>query len=138
MAALSGLFPQPDSVVLNAAEFFIAAGGPLLAYSEANGKNMSYSKFASGDDDKKVMISSKTGMFIFYFPAALFASIFLAYKAGLVPLATILESLGASGAASFLDHAVAVSDSRLLLVAAALSIHFTKRVLEVGITRPCS
>ena len=93
---------------------------------DANGKNMSYSKFVSRDDDKKGMISSKTGMFIFYFLVALFASIFLAYKTGLVPLATILESLDASSAASFLDHAVAVSDSQLLLVAAVLSIHFTK------------
>jgi hypothetical protein len=48
-----------------------------------------------------------------------------------------LESFGASGAASFLGHAVDSSDIRLLLVSAALFIHFTKRVLEVCITH-CS
>jgi hypothetical protein len=137
MAALPGLFPHPDSAALCAAEFFLAAGGPLQAYSEANGKNMSYSKFAGGDDGKKAMVSSRKGMLLFYSPASLFAGIFLAYRVGLLPLAPILESFGAYGAASLLGHAVDSSDIRLLLVSAALFIHFTKRVLEVCITH-CS
>lgn len=131
MAAL--LFPHPESAVLHVVEFLLAVTGPVQAYAEANGKNMSYSKFASGDGTKAAMVSSKTGMFIIYFPAAFIASVFLAYIVGVLPLALILESIGASGVAAFLEQALVAADDRLLLVAVALVVHFVKRVLEVGI-----
>lgn len=134
MAALPGLFPHADTIALSGMEFFFAVAGPLQAYSEVSGKNIKYAKFASGGDGKKAMVSSKTGMFFLYFPAALCAGVFLTCRGGLLPLSAILESLGASGVASFLDQAVDASDVRLLLVSAALCLHFCKRILEVGIT----
>ncbi|KAG0568829.1 hypothetical protein KC19_6G047800 [Ceratodon purpureus] len=132
MAALPGLMPHPDSTLLYVMEFFLAASGPLQMHSEATGKkNMNYSKFAGADGSKQAMVPSRTGMFFCYFPAAVAATVFLAYIVGLLPLASILESVGASGVASFLQHALTASDDRLLLVAAALSIHHVKRCLEV-------
>lgn len=133
MAALPGLFPHPGSIALYVMESLLAVGGPVTAYNEANGKNSNYSKFASDGDGRKTMISSKSGMLVLYFPAALFASVFLAYRVDLLPIGSVLQSFGASGTAAFLEHALAASDDRLLLVAAALFIHFGKRVLEVGI-----
>ena len=76
------------------------------------------------------MIPRKTGMFLFYFPAAVIASEFLAYGVGLLHLPSLLESLGASGTASFLQQAVMASDDRLLLVAGAICIQSIKRCLE--------
>ena len=138
MAALPGLMPHPDSTLLYVMEFFLAASGPLQMHSEATGKkNMNYSKFAGADGSKQAMVPSRTGMFLCYFPAAVAATVFLAYIVGLLPLASILESVGASGVASFLQHALTASDDRLLLVAAALSIHHVKRCLEVTTSTHC-
>lgn len=127
MAALPGLFPHPESVVLYVMEAALAASGPLQMHKEATGKmNMSYSKFATGKEAEAVMVSSRKGMFVFYFPAAVVASVFLAYGAGFLPL-----PFGDSGVAAFLEHGVAAGGDRLLLVAAALSFHHVKRCLEV-------
>ena len=49
MAALTGLFPHPDSTILYVMEFLLAASGPLDTYNEATlKKNMNYAKFAHG------------------------------------------------------------------------------------------
>ncbi|XP_024365007.1 uncharacterized protein [Physcomitrium patens] len=132
MAALPGLFPHADSIVVKTMEFLLAFSGPLQMYNEATGKNMGYAKFASAlGKDNKAMVPSRVGMLSIYIVAAGLASVFLAYAVGFLPLSSLLESIGASGAASFLDQAVAASDDRLLLVAAALSVHFVKRSVEV-------
>lgn len=133
MAALPGLFPHADSIVVKTMEFLLAFSGPLQMYNEATGKNMGYAKFASAlGKDNKAMVPSRVGMLSIYIVAAGLASVFLAYAVGFLPLSSLLESIGASGAASFLDQAVAASDDRLLLVAAALSVHFVKRSVEVS------
>lgn len=128
-------WPGVGQAALSFMELVFVVIGPVAAFQEVNGENIRYSKFASEGKKKNVaMIESKKGMFLFYFPAALLASVFLACRLGVLPLATFLKSLGASGAAAFWENAFIADDAgdhRLLLVAAALSLHFSKRVLEV-------
>lgn len=132
MAVPWGLFPLPDDILFAVLPFLLAATGLVLAYGEISGNNLGYSKFAAGDGSKKLRVPSNVGMFSFYFPSAVVGGVFLAYWIGFLPiLPVLLKSCGASGVASLLEQAVAASDTRLLLVVAAVFIHFTKRDLEV-------
>lgn len=124
------LFPIPGgSIFYVISPFFVAASGPVLGYAELCGSNLGYSKFGGSS---KLTVPSKVGMFLMYFPSALVAGVFLAYGIGFLP--ELLKSCGASGVASLLESkeaAVAASDARLLLLAAAVFVHFSKRGLEV-------
>lgn len=124
------LFPQPDGALFTALPFFIAAMGIVLGYKEVSGSNLGYSKFA-GDNNKKLKVPSKAGMFLLYFPSVLVAGVLLAYCFGFLPvLPAALKSCGAAGFATLLEQAVAASDPRLLLVIVTVFAHFTKRDLE--------
>lgn len=131
MAALPVLYLNPADLFVDVIEVFYVFNGLSQGYSEGTGKGMNYSKFSSTDEEKRFQFSSKTGMLLLYSPAALFATTFLAYILGYFDLPTILGSVGASGVASFLQRTSSNSDTRLLIVAAALALHFSKRVLEV-------
>ncbi|XP_042492611.1 very-long-chain enoyl-CoA reductase-like isoform X1 [Macadamia integrifolia] len=101
------VFPPPPSVFIGAMSAIsflsLASGG----YSEVRGKHMQYSKFWDVNPlkKKKKIVSSRTGMLFLYTPAFLAA---------------------VSSLAIFPDEGL-----RFMLVDAALSIHFFKRVLEV-------
>lgn len=133
MAAPWGLFPQPDSGILSVVPLVILGIGILMMLSELTGNQLQYSKFATGNDSKTRTLSGKTGMFLNYLPSGVVASVLVAYMLGVLPmLPSLLQSCGASSAASLIEQAVSNdSDNRLLLVALALSLLFDKRLLEV-------
>lgn len=127
----SSLFAQPGGTFFTALPFLFVATGMLLGYMEGSGTNLGYSKFASGDGSKKLKVPSRTGTFLCYFPSCAVAGVLLVYCVGFLPmLPAVLKSCGASGFASFLEEAVAASDTRLLLVISVVFVHFTKRELE--------
>ncbi|KAM0951957.1 putative 3-oxo-5-alpha-steroid 4-dehydrogenase (NADP(+)) [Dioscorea sansibarensis] len=103
------IFPAPASLFLTAMTMIGVTTSALGGMSEANGKNIQYSKFwnaGAGDIGKESKISSRVGMLLVYLPA----------------LAAALASFAVPG------FAVA---GRCLLVRTVLSLHFFKRVFEV-------
>ncbi|XP_043702986.1 3-oxo-5-alpha-steroid 4-dehydrogenase 1-like [Telopea speciosissima] len=103
--------PPPPSIFIGTMSAVGLVSLAYCGYSEVSGKHLQYSKFWNVNPQKKksivkeITISSRTGMLILYTPA------FLA---------------GVASFAIFPDK-----DLRFMLVSAALSIHFFKRVLEV-------
>ena len=101
------LFPSPFLIKAMSAVPVATLG--YVGLSEVRGKHMQYSKFLNIGEkkpiEKKIQVSSRTGMLIAYTPA------FLA---------------GAASFGLFLND-----DLRFLLVKSTLTFHFFKRILEV-------
>ncbi|XP_043702985.1 3-oxo-5-alpha-steroid 4-dehydrogenase 1-like [Telopea speciosissima] len=112
---LSIVFPPPPSIFIGTMSAVSLMSLAYGGYSEVKGKNMQYSKFWNVNNlqKKKTLIgkeevtelSGRTGMFILYTPA---------FLAGVVSFSI------------FPDEGL-----RFMLVDAALTIHFLKRILEV-------
>eukprot|EP00252_Welwitschia_mirabilis_P005556 TRINITY_DN1601_c0_g1_i1.p1 TRINITY_DN1601_c0_g1~~TRINITY_DN1601_c0_g1_i1.p1 ORF type:complete len:304 (+),score=19.32 TRINITY_DN1601_c0_g1_i1:66-977(+) len=100
------LFQTPSSVYINTASAASLIVGLHSGWSEATGKNLSYSKFAKQNLSGR-KLQSRNGMLLCYGPALLLSS-----------------------ACLFLT-APASATIRLRGLAAALSLHFLKRELEV-------
>ncbi|KAF6146933.1 hypothetical protein GIB67_036652 [Kingdonia uniflora] len=104
------LYPPPPSLLITAMyviNFSLLANSAL---SEIRGKYLQYSKFwntntSQKEKTKEVKLSSRAGMLILYTPAFLASAVSL--------------------------YLLAEDGLRLLLVTAALTIHYFKRVLEV-------
>eukprot|EP00252_Welwitschia_mirabilis_P005557 TRINITY_DN1601_c0_g1_i2.p1 TRINITY_DN1601_c0_g1~~TRINITY_DN1601_c0_g1_i2.p1 ORF type:complete len:333 (+),score=19.61 TRINITY_DN1601_c0_g1_i2:66-1064(+) len=101
------LFQTPSSVYINTASAASLIVGLHSGWSEATGKNLSYSKFAKQNLSGR-KLQSRNGMLLCYGPALLLSS-----------------------ACLFLT-APASATIRLRGLAAALSLHFLKRELEVN------
>jgi hypothetical protein len=101
--------PSPAVASLTAA---CAASLAYLAVSEFRGANLRYSKFGGsakkGGGAAGLLLPSRVGMFVIYAPA----------------LAAVLASFAVPGA---------VEGNRARILAAAVAVHFLKRVLEVTI-----
>ncbi|KAE8037921.1 hypothetical protein FH972_010471 [Carpinus fangiana] len=103
------IFPPPPSLFITGMSVISLTSLAVTGFSEVKGKHLQYSKFWNvnppNNGRKQIKVSSKTGMLILYTPAFL------------------------AGLASFVlfQH----QDVRFLLVDAALTLHFFKRVFEV-------
>jgi hypothetical protein len=103
------IFPPPPSLFITGMSVISLASLAVIGFSEVKGKHLQYSKFWNvnppNNGRKQIKVSSRTGMLILYTPAFL------------------------AGLASFVlfQH----QDVRFLLVDAALTLHFFKRVFEV-------
>jgi hypothetical protein len=103
------IFPPPPSLFITGMSVISLASLAVTGFSEVKGKHLQYSKFWNANPPnngrKQIKVSSRTGMLILYTPAFL------------------------AGLASFVlfQH----QDVRFLLVDAALTLHFFKRVFEV-------
>ncbi|KAL8159688.1 hypothetical protein V2J09_001225 [Rumex salicifolius] len=104
MAMLQSLiFPPPPSVFVTAMTAVSSLSMANAGINEFKGKHLQYSKMVSANSGPK--IPSKVGMTLFYLPAFLV------------------------GVASFFVFP-AYDDTRFLLIRAALTLHFLKRLLE--------
>ncbi|KAH8959714.1 hypothetical protein BDL97_06G092000 [Sphagnum fallax] len=144
------LFPNPNSFI-TALDVVVLLTGVYLAYNEYSGMGLQYSKFAVAGlhernqqkskqkkKEKVFQFKSKTGMLLFYAPADCIAILFLAYSlscyivAGQLPMFLhALTELPGIATSHLKQYCTSDFDYRLLAVAAAFSIHFSKRVLEV-------
>ncbi|OWM72577.1 hypothetical protein CDL15_Pgr013045 [Punica granatum] len=106
---LSFAYPPPQSVFITVLTVFSTVGTANAGLSELRGTHLKYSKFWSiNSPAREARLQSRTGMLIIYMPAILL------------------------GAASFWVFPVGNSkDLRFLILRAALTLHFLKRVLEV-------
>lgn len=103
------VYQEPSSIYLTAVTVMTILFLSFLVISEITGNNLKYSKFwntnSSAAKSQPFKLSSRTGMLILYTPAAL------------VSLASFVI---------FPDGGI-----RFLMLKSAVSIHFSKRVLEV-------
>eukprot|EP00897_Mesotaenium_endlicherianum_P004471 jgi/Mesen1/4051/ME000213S03067 len=130
------LFPWTDSWLLNGLAIQFAAAGVAACMQEASGKkNMGYSKFAKKLTDASKQVSSRAGMLAFYTPPAVMGGAALGLALGGNTVSSFLGvppgfslfgidphqfQLGMPGGISL----------RFALVCAAITAHFSKRVLE--------
>ncbi|KAF6146934.1 hypothetical protein GIB67_036653 [Kingdonia uniflora] len=98
------MYPPPPSLFITTMSVISFVSLAYTAFSEIRGKHLQYSKFWNINTSQKVKLSSRTGMLILYTPA---------FVVGAVSL-----------------YLLADNGLRVLLVTAALTIHFLKRVLE--------
>ncbi|CAK9190165.1 unnamed protein product [Sphagnum troendelagicum] len=146
------LFSNPNSFI-TALDVVILLAGVYSAYNEYLGMGLQYSKFAVAGlherneqkskqkkKEKVFQFKSKTGMLLIYAPAACVAILFLAYSlscytvAGQLPMFLhALTELPGIATSHLKQYCTSDFDYRVLAVAAAFSIHFSKRVLEVSI-----
>ncbi|OWM72576.1 hypothetical protein CDL15_Pgr013044 [Punica granatum] len=107
---LSFVHPPPPSVLITATAVISLVGLANAGLSEVRGSHLKYSKFWNINSPvKEARVSSRIGMLVIYMPAPLFAVMsfsFFIFPAG--------------------DNSL-----RFLLLRAALTLHFLKRVLEV-------
>ncbi|CAM6047563.1 unnamed protein product [Sphagnum compactum] len=144
------LFPNPNSFI-TALDVVILLTGVYLAYNEYSGMGLQYSKFAVAGlherneqkskkkkKGKVFQFKSKTGMLLIYAPADCITILFLAYSLSCYIVARqlpinlhALTELPGIATSHLKQYCTSDFDYRLLAVAAAFSIHFSKRVLEV-------
>ncbi|KAJ0966354.1 hypothetical protein J5N97_027492 [Dioscorea zingiberensis] len=104
------LFPPPPSPFVTAMSVISFTSLAYTGFSELRGKHLHYSKFWNANPNerrKEIKLSSRAGMLFLYSPAL------------------------AAALASFAIPGDLLSSTRSLLLCAALSIHFFKRVFEV-------
>ncbi|XP_039131349.1 3-oxo-5-alpha-steroid 4-dehydrogenase 2 [Dioscorea cayenensis subsp. rotundata] len=104
------LFPPPPSPFITAMSVISLTSLAYTGVSEVYGKHLHYSKFWNANPNgrhKGIELSSRAGMLLIYSPAL------------------------AAALASFSIPGCALSSTRSLLLSAALSIHYFKRVFEV-------
>ncbi|KAF6166018.1 hypothetical protein GIB67_012915 [Kingdonia uniflora] len=102
------IFPPPPSLFITTMSVISFVSLANTALSEIRGKHLQYSKFWNTNTSQKVKLTSRTGMLVLYTPA---------FLAGAVSL-----------------YLIADDGLRVLLVTAALTIHFLKRVLEAWLS----
>lgn len=111
------LFPPPPSPFITAMSVISLTSLAYTGVSEVYGKHLHYSKFWNANPNgrhKGIELSSRAGMLLIYSPAL------------------------AAALASFSIPGCALSSTRSLLLSAALSIHYFKRVFEVFALVPLS
>lgn len=125
------LFDNPPSLYIRVVAMVLLVQGLVLGLMEFKGINLKFSKFAnSKPGSPSTQIPSRQGMFMTYAPAFLICTLFLFCKLDWPHASSFLHKLGLLQLSTSLDlHKEA--KSRFLILAAALTIHFLKRVMEV-------
>eukprot|EP00252_Welwitschia_mirabilis_P024703 TRINITY_DN7409_c0_g1_i1.p1 TRINITY_DN7409_c0_g1~~TRINITY_DN7409_c0_g1_i1.p1 ORF type:complete len:292 (-),score=18.15 TRINITY_DN7409_c0_g1_i1:189-1064(-) len=129
-------YEQPNSLYLRLLEAAVVFSGVVLGYMEFKDIHLKYSKFsgskgsAASSSSFSLQISSKWGMFWFYFPAFVISLCFILAKLFWPWTSPLLSKLG------LLDVSLSLQLDRplrfrFLVTAAAVTLHFFKRIYEV-------
>lgn len=125
------LFEISSSLYIRIAAVVFLVQGLVLGWMEFKGINLKFSKFANSKPGfPSTQIPSRLGMFIAYAPALLICTLFLFSKLDWPHAGSFFHKLGLLQLSTSLNLNKE-AESRFLILASGLTIHFVKRVMEV-------